>query len=186
MNRINRRELAAPAAMFVIGLAAILGAWGFELIGGYVPCKLCLEERLPYYFGLPVVLIALIAAAAGLRPGVSRTLLAVGGIIFIAGVYLGGYHAGAEWGFWPGPTDCGGGSATPTSAGDLINALKNIHVVNCTEAAFRFPPAAWGLSFAGWNAVVSLVLVVMALWGTLRAPAATAAPRTLVTEAGGR
>ena len=56
MNPVRRREMQAPAIVLSVGLATILGAWGFELIGNYVPCKLCLEQRLPYYVGLPVVL----------------------------------------------------------------------------------------------------------------------------------
>jgi hypothetical protein len=42
-----------------------------------------------------------------------------------------------------------------------------MRVVSCTEASWRFP-AGWGLSFAGWNAALSLLLVAVALWGATR------------------
>jgi hypothetical protein len=40
-----------------------------------------------------------------------------------------------------------------------------MRIVSCTEASWRFPDAAWGLSFAGWNAAVSLAIVVVTLGG---------------------
>jgi disulfide bond formation protein DsbB len=164
MTPILRREWFAPAAVVLLGLATILGAWGFQLIGGYVPCKLCLEQRLPYYVGLPLALAALLAALAGAKPTVVRLFLIVAGLIFAIGIYLGTYQAGAEWKLWAGPTDCGAtGGGTQTTA-DLLNQLKNIHVVSCTEASWRF----LFLSFAGWNAVVSVVLVALAIWGAFR------------------
>ena len=88
-------------------------------------------------------------------------------LVFAYGAYLGIYHAGAEWGFWPGPTDCAAGSAPPaTSAEDLLSQIEGMRIVSCSEASWRFP-SGWGLSFAGWNAAASLVLVALALWGAL-------------------
>ena len=164
MTPILRREWLPPLAVLVLGLATILGAWGFQLIGGYVPCKLCLEQRVPYYVGLPVTLAALLAALAGAKPTVVRLLLIIAGLIFAIGIYLGTYQAGAEWKLWAGPTDCGATGGGTQSTADLLNQLKNIHVVSCTEASWRF----LFLSFAGWNAVVSIVLVALAIWGAFR------------------
>lgn len=165
---LSRREYPA-LFVFLLGLATILGAWGFQTIGGYVPCKLCLEERWPYYIGVPLALIALLAQRMGAPAWLPRIALALAAIGFAYGAWLGTYHAGAEWGWWPGPTDCGGG-ATGASGAELLNQLKNIHVVSCTEASFRFPPVAWGLSFAGLNALIAAVLAVVAATGAIRKP----------------
>src|SRR5258706_445505 len=167
MTSANRGVMWSAATVFVVGLATILAAWGFELIGHYVPCKLCLEERVPYYVGLPLVLLPLIAARISMPTLLPRIFLLAAAIVFAYGAYLGTYHAGAEWGFWAGPSDCGGGSALPTTTDDLLKALKDIKVVSCTGARFRFPDAAWGLSFAGANAVIAALLSLVALWGTL-------------------
>ena len=164
MQSEARHEIVAPALVLALGLATILGAWGFQLIGGYVPCALCLEQRVPYYVGLPLVLASLLAAFAGAKPTVVRMLLIVAALIFAYNIYLATYQAGAEWGWWAGPTDCGGGTPTTNNAADLLNSLKNIKVVSCTEASWRL----FGLSFAGWNAVVSVALVGVALWGAFR------------------
>jgi disulfide bond formation protein DsbB len=156
--------MQAPAIILVVGLATILGAWAFQLIGGYQPCALCLEERLPYYVGVPLALVALLAAAAGAKPTVPRMFLMVAGLVFAYNVYLGGYHAGAEWGWWPGPTDCAATSDGVTGTTDILAELETIKVVSCTEVQWRF----LFLSFAGWNVVVSLFLVAVAFWGAFR------------------
>ncbi|SOC26270.1 disulfide bond formation protein B [Stappia indica] len=146
------------------GLASILTAWGFQLIGGYVPCKLCLEQRIPYYVGLPLALLALLVMLRGTpaqgRLAVTVLLLAVAGV-FAWGAGIGAYQAGAEWGFWAGPADCGGGGGMPDSAANMLNALRSTRVVSCTEASWRM----FGLSFAGWNAVISAGVAVLALAG---------------------
>lgn len=161
----KRPDVAIAAFVFALSLATILGAWGFQLIGGYIPCKLCLEQRIPYYLGVPVSFAALGAAVAGAPQRASRMLLVIAALVFFFGIYLGTYHAGVEWGWWPGPPDCSpGGAGESVSTNDLLAQLDNIRVVSCTEASWRF----LGLSFAGWNAVVSLVLVVAALSGAFR------------------
>jgi disulfide bond formation protein DsbB len=64
-----------------------------------------------------------------------------------------------EWGFFAGPTDCGGGSgAGAGNVGDFLNQLQSTRVVSCTEAAWRF----LGLSLAGWNVLISLALAAFA------------------------
>jgi len=162
-------ETQAPAFVLALGLAAILAAWGFQLIGGYVPCKLCLEQRIPYYVGLPVVLVALGAALAGLPIRMISLLMAVAALVFALGAGLGVYHAGIEWGWWAGPADCGVGGGGPTgSVDDLLGQLEGIRIVSCAEASWRFPPTSWGLSFAGWNAAISATLAAVALFGAFR------------------
>jgi len=147
----------AAGFAFAAGLATIAAAWGFQVIGGFVPCKLCLEERWAYYAGLPLLLAGLLIAGRALGP--ARLLFALAGVVFLAGAGLAIYHAGAEWNFWPGPTDCGGGVGPVTDAGNLLAAMQHTRLVSCTEASFRL----FGLSFAGWNVVMSLLVALACL-----------------------
>ena len=121
---------------------------------GYAPCKLCLTERLPYYAAVPLGLIALFVPERLARLALGLAAL---GLLYGAGV--GVYHAGAEWGFWPGPTDCGGGTGTnPGQVGDFLNALQSTKVVDCSVAALR----VLGVSLAGWNALLAFALASLA------------------------
>jgi disulfide bond formation protein DsbB len=153
---------SAALLILVVAAAAIGGALVFEHGFGYVPCKLCLQQRLPYYAALPIALATV--AAPGRGPWL-RLGLAVLALLFLISAGLGIYHSGVEWGLWLGPSDCGGGGgAGAGNVADLMKSLNNIHVVSCTEAAWRF----LGLSLAGWNALISLALAAIAGWGLTR------------------
>lgn len=147
------------ALAVALGGAAILAALGFQHLGGYLPCKLCLEQRQPYYIGLPLAGLALVLLLRRRALPLAALLLLAVAAAFAWGSGLGVYQAGAEWGFWEGPTDCGGGGAIPQSATGMLDALRSVRVVSCTEASWRFA----GLSFAGWNAVVSAAVAGAAL-----------------------
>ena len=151
--------LVAGLVTIVAGLAAIGGAWAFEY-AGYVPCALCLEQRWPYYLGLPLALVAvvLVLAVPRLTP-LARIAMLVVGVMFLAGGLLGIYHAGVEWGFWPGPASCGLGGGV-TSGGNLLEQMRATRLVPCDEAAYRF----LGISLAGYNAVVSLAIAGVIAW----------------------
>lgn len=152
------------AAVLALGMAVTVGtALGFEHIGGYMPCKLCLEQRLPYYIGLPVAALALLASLLKLPPLIIRGLLLVIALLMMWSLWLGGFHSGVEWGFWPGPEDCGAIPAAQ-SGGSLLDQLNAIIPPSCDQAAGRF----LGLSFAGWNVVASAILAAIAWAGMLR------------------
>ena len=70
----------------------------------------------------------------------------------LANAWLGGYHAGVEWKFWPGPTDCSGPLVDFGKAGNLLEQLDKVKVVRCDEVQWRF----LGLSLAGYNVLISL------------------------------
>ena len=146
----------AATLVFVLALATIAGAWGFQA-AGYAPCELCLLQRIPYYIGVPFA--ALLVLAAGFLPtGFRRAGLALLALLFIGSALFGIYHAGVEWGFWQGPTACTGAFQ---SSGDLLADLKNTKVVRCDAVAIRI----LGLSLAGWNAVVSALIALIAMRG---------------------
>lgn len=152
------------AAALFLTAGAILTALGFQYIGGYVPCMLCLIERYAYYAGIPVLFAAL-ALTSGSYRGLAAVLFFLVALAFLANAGLGIYHAGAEWKFWPGPATCGGGESLTTSAGSLLNDIQGIKVMKCDEASFRF----LGISFAGWNVVSSLLIMALALRAGLAA-----------------
>jgi disulfide bond formation protein DsbB len=153
-NGIGNARLAA-GLILAAALATIAGALVFEHVFGLRPCPLCLVQRYPYYAAMPVAL----AAALVSRRAWSRAGLALLALIFVVSAGLGAYHAGVEWGWWPGPSDCAGAPVpAPGAVGDFLGQLQTTRVVSCTEAAWRF----LGLSLAGWNVLISLALAAFA------------------------
>jgi disulfide bond formation protein DsbB len=161
--RLSPTARTVLAAVLLGAAATIGGALIFEHGLGLRPCKLCLQQRTPYYVAMAVALGALF-----LPPRWQRAALVVLALVFVVSAGMGVHHAGVEWGFWAGPSDCGGTPAPQAgSMGDFLNQLQTTRVVSCTEAAWRF----LGLSLAGWNVVISLALAGLALLPVLRSRA---------------
>jgi disulfide bond formation protein DsbB len=160
--------VAAALAIFAVSAATLAGAWYFQLAVGLPPCPLCLEERIPYHIIIPLSLLLAIAAAARGPAKLVTVGFAAVAIAALVNVALGTYHAGVEWHWWAGPTDCTGPLTDLHAGGSLLNSLQSIHVVRCDQAAWRF----LGISLAGYNALISLLLAAIAGVGLLaRKPA---------------
>jgi len=163
----SRDRPVAAAIIVAVVMAGTVGlALGFQHIGGYIPCKLCLQQRWPYYIGAPLMALTAYAGAAGVSPKMLRGLLLIGALILAVSLFLGVRHAGVEWGWWAGPTDCGSVAPVDTGGKGVLDALNTVIPPSCDTAAWRDPLLR--LSFAGWNAVISLVLLLVALRGALK------------------
>jgi disulfide bond formation protein DsbB len=159
-NRPTGFRQTLSAGFLAVGMTATVGtALIFEHVGGYIPCALCLQQRIPYYVAIPVALVALVAAAGRAPARITRLLFLAVGVIMLVSLYLAVVHAGIEWGYWAGPADCaqvGGGNLL---GGDLLATIDAVRPPACDEAAGRF----LGLSFAGWNALASALFAAVAL-----------------------
>jgi disulfide bond formation protein DsbB len=140
----------ASAAMLAI-------AHAFETFGHLAPCHLCLLQRDVYWAALTVGVVGFILGYVRLawaRRG-ADVLLA---LIFLVGMGIAAYHAGVEWKWWPGPASCTGGGRS-INAGQLAAFMSGAKstIVQCDQAAWTM----FGISMAGYNAVISLGLVIV-------------------------
>ena len=156
---------AAAAALGVSLIAALTlgGAWFFQYALGIVPCPLCLEQRYAYYLLIPLGLALAFAAPRGLPRAALAAGLLVLALAAFANAGLGAYHAGVEWGFWPGPDTCSGPVVNLGSVGNLLNNLDKVKVIRCDEVQWRF----LGLSLAGYNVLISNLMAAIAIMGAL-------------------
>ncbi|MGM4990242.1 disulfide bond formation protein B [Tardiphaga sp. 841_E9_N1_2] len=153
--------LVAALAVGLIALATLAGAWFFQLVLDIRPCPLCLEQRYAYYLAIPLAVLVAIAAARDAPRRLVVTGLVVLALAALANAVLGTYHAGVEWTFWQGPTDCSGPVVDLGKAGSLLERLDTVKVIRCDEVQWRF----LGLSLAGYNVLISLAMAAIALWG---------------------
>jgi len=165
-NRSLARDGANPAltaALVVAGIAAatLAGAWFFQLVLDIRPCPLCLEQRYAYYLAIPLGALVAFAAAKDAPRGVLLAGLVLLALAALGNAWLGAYHAGVEWKFWQGPTDCSGPVVDLGSAGNLLQRLDTVKVIRCDEVQWRF----LGLSLAGYNVLISLLMAAIAAWG---------------------
>lgn len=146
---MTRRELTLLATL---GSAALLGgAFAFQYIGGLAPCQLCLWQRWPHAAAIVIGMVALVTGWRGL------TWFGVLAALATAGIGL--FHVGVEQHWWEGLATCTAGSISGISTADLLNPAVDVApVVRCDEIAWQM----LGISMAGWNALISLVLA--AIW----------------------
>jgi disulfide bond formation protein DsbB len=156
-----RSPFGIALVILAIAVASISGAFVFEALG-YPPCELCLKERIPYYAAVPLAGLALVFAARG-SSSLLRAAFAVLAVVFAGSAILGYYHAGIEWGVWPGPQECSGPLKHARSVEDFWRQLQSVKVARCDIAALRF----LGLSLAGWNALISVLLAWLATLGMI-------------------
>ncbi|PRD44017.1 disulfide bond formation protein B [Phyllobacterium phragmitis] len=164
---VGRIQAVAAAFLAVAMAATVGGALGFEHLGGFLPCKLCLEQRTPYYIGAPLMILALLSHGLKWPGWLTRGLLLIGALLMTYGLALAIFHSGVEWKFWAGPTDCSAATMSiTTDAGSLLSDLNAVRPAACDTAAGRF----LGLSFAGWNAVASLILLIVGFYAAFARP----------------
>jgi len=149
LEKLNPQN--ASLVILAAATATIAGAWIFQF-AGYDPCHLCLMQRWAYYFAVPFSLLLSVSSKA--NPKGARRGLYLLEIVMLGSAIFGVYHAGVEWTWWPGPETCSG--AISSGLPDLTKP-----VIACNEAAIRI----LGLSLAGWNAVISMLLAGVALTG---------------------
>lgn len=135
--------------MFAASLAVLLGAYGFQYIGGLAPCKLCLYQRIPY------ALVILISGGAILWPASARLAHGALIVIFAVSAGLGVHHAGVEWHWWAGPASCSNLLGGAANIEELTAMILAAPVVRCDEV----PWSLFGISLAGYNALISLALM---------------------------
>ena len=168
-NPSHARASAGPAltaALAITGIAAatLAGAWYFQLVLDIRPCPLCLEQRYAYYLAVPLGALVALAAAKGASRAILLAGLVLLGLAALGNAVLGIYHAGVEWHFFQGPTDCTGPIGNLGSAGSLLERLDTVKVIRCDEVQWRF----LGLSLAGYNVLISLLMAAVAAWGLVR------------------
>ncbi len=164
-DRFNENPLGFCALLlFALSAAVVISALGFEHIGGYKPCPLCLIERKAWYFTLGLSLPVWLGSKAKFDGGyIALLVMGLIGLGFLYNAGLAGYHAGVEWKWWAGPTSCTGDHLAPLGGGPggLLSALNETKVVRCDIAQFRL----FGLSFSGYNFLLSLLAAAIALGG---------------------
>ncbi|GGE15016.1 dihydroneopterin aldolase [Polymorphobacter glacialis] len=140
-------------ALLLVGPAALLGgAIAFQYIGGLAPCEMCHWQR---WALLATLGLALLAWALGH----SRAVLALAALALIANAGIAVFHAGVEQHWWAGITAC---AAAPLSGSttDVLAQILAQPLVRCDA----IPWSLFGISMAGWNAIISFAIGGTALW----------------------
>jgi disulfide bond formation protein DsbB len=125
---------------FIVPITLLGGALGSKYVGRLHPCEMCYWQRWPHGAAI------LLAAAAFVIPAKSRTLTTLAALAIAISGAIGVYHAGVEIGWWEGVTTCTAGGALS------LDQLMKVPLVRCDQIQWSL----FGISMAGWNAIISL------------------------------
>lgn len=143
---------AARLLAFAVPAALLGGAYISQYGFGLFPCEMCWWQRYPHFLALALGALAL------LRPHWRWAVLLAGLAILTSGL-IGAYHAGVEYGWWPGMTAC---TMNAAKGGDPLAAIMNAPLIRCDVAQWSL----LGISLAGFNFLFSTsagVLIVALL-----------------------
>ena len=144
----------------IVPSALMLGALGSQYVGGLHPCEMCYWQRWPHD---AAIVLALFACGTRVNKA-SHVLVALAALAIMVSGSIGVFHAGVEYGWWPGITTC-----STTAAGVSLEDIMRAPVVRCDVPQWTL----LGISLAGYNAIISLGAGV-AILGLLRRAGRTA------------
>ena len=156
-----------PAIALTLAAIMLATAHAFERFAFLLPCQLCLRQREVYWAVIAMAATGLVLwnIRQNRRFMVAFNIMLA--LVFLTGAVVAAYHAGVEWKWWPAPTGCVEGAV------DVMNlSLDGIDERTATASCLDAPWRMLGLSMAGWNAIVSLILSAISF-----AAAAVALPK---------
>ena len=147
----------APIVLLAACVATLLGALGFQYVGGLDPCVLCIYQRWPYVVVAGICILALTAK------NLTKPALLACGVVLVAGIALAAYHIGVEQGWVAGTSACGAGGGA-TTVDQLRAQIMNAPATRCDEVAWSL----FEISLAGYNLLISIALAALSIFAGLR------------------
>ncbi len=144
----------APAFFLGVSAVLLLTVYMFQHIGGLEPCPLCVAQRYPHLVALG---LGLVAVLFGRRTRVLlAALLGAIAIAYLVGAGYAAFHVGVEAGHFQ--SGCAGSGSGASSIEELRERILKAPLAHCDDVSWTL----LGLSMAGWNGIVSLLLGIPA------------------------
>ncbi|MDX1710179.1 MAG: disulfide bond formation protein B [Rhodovibrionaceae bacterium] len=156
---LRHRPRLAPFLIAVVSAGALAVALVSEHGFGLEPCVLCFYQRYAYAAALA---IGLLGAAMGASRFNAALFCLLGALALLAGGAIAGFHVGVEQHWWKGTAGCHLPSIEQGMTVDELRAVLEARdsVTPCDEV----PWSLFGISMAGYNFIVSLILAGAALF----------------------
>ena len=146
----NDRFRTARLIALIVPAALMAGALGSQYIGGLYPCEMCHWQRWPHYAAIVLAVLSFVVPGAAAQ----RTLVALAAFAILTSGAIGVFHAGVEYHWWQGITAC---STTVVGSGgtadEMLARVMAAPIVRCDAPQWTL----FGISLAGFNAIISLV-----------------------------
>ncbi len=142
MTALNRAKILA----LIVPAALMAGALASQYVGGLAPCEMCYWQRWPHDAAIVIALFAFAVKAEKAQ----RALVLLAALAILASGIIGGFHAGVEYGWWQGLTQC---SQPPgLGGGNFMDEIMKAPLIRCDQAQWTL----FGISLAGYNMIISV------------------------------
>ena len=141
MPQMTSGKMARGLAVLV-PLALLGGAYVSQYGFGLYPCEMCWWQRYAHFAALPFAVLAF------LMPRQNRVLVMLAAVAIAASAAIGLFHAGVEYHWWQGFTEC---TSYAARGGDPLDAIFNAPLIRCDAAQWTL----LGISLAGFNFLFS-------------------------------
>lgn len=132
----------ARSLALLVPLALLGGAYVSQYGFGLYPCEMCWWQRYAHFAALPL------AALAFLAPHLTRPATMLAALAIAVSAAIGLFHAGVEYHWWQGFTEC---TSYVAKGGDPLDAIFNAPLIRCDAAQWTL----FGISLAGFNFLFS-------------------------------
>jgi disulfide bond formation protein DsbB len=158
---------------FLASAAALVSVFVFQYGLALMPCVLCVWQRGPHALAILIAGFGIGQARSidpirhPFRPVPWRTFTTLAALLFIDHLFnagLAAFHVGVEQHWWAGTEACTGGAPVGLTADQLRAQLLATKPARCDEVAWSF----LGISLAGFNFLLSVVLAGAAAWAFAR------------------
>ena len=136
--------------IFFLSIFAISSALIAELIFNILPCKMCINQRYPYYFIISIFILFYIFKKKSNIWFYILTELAV-----LYGIFYAVWHVGIEQNLLIGPLGCSGQLKEVNSIDNLKEQILNQAIINCSEISWSL----LGLSAATLNSILMFLFL---------------------------
>lgn len=157
MQSITNRHMPVFALLF--SLAMLCGAWVFQYGLGYPPCQMCYWQRYAHWGVMGLALLTLVLMKLGI--GNARFFALLLGLALLGSMAMGIWHAGVEYGFWPGPASCTATGEVISNEGmtleQILAEMNEAKPPACSDSPWPNSP----ISMAGLNAILSLLAALV-------------------------
>lgn len=171
MGQLPFDRVRWPLGALLASAAVLAAAFGiFETLMHLAPCQMCWWQRYVYFASAAIAAVAIVFNWRGAGPKTMTAFSILLGLTFLVGTFLGGWHALFEWNLAPGPDTCEATGITEIT-GSLTDILSRpVAIPSCKEAMWRLPDAPWGLSMAGFNFIISVILAAISFYSATQPP----------------
>jgi disulfide bond formation protein DsbB len=133
------------------GLLLLLGALGFQYLGGIAPCKMCHWQRWAH---IGAASAGIVGGLLARQDSTAKSLAWTAILFVVVSGLIGAYQTGTEYHILPGPAAC-------TGHRYILGSNQPPPEVQCDVVSWQL----FGLSMASYNAICSFLIAALGVLG---------------------